>query len=314
MPPARLHGPKPRPFNGTGQNQTSTARFYFTVDCDWVPGSQAGLERLLHLCDQYQIKGTIFFAGRFAESYPDLVRECHRRGHQLGTHGWAHGGLEHDEDFRLAGYEQQREWISRATDAVEQASGIRPVIFRAPNLRIGEATLRALEDEGYRYDSSVPARRFDMGFGRVHYTEYFWAPLEPYNPSWQGLHRPGKSSILEIPPSACLFPINLATLRVLGLPALQRMIDWIGRRSRHLVFYCHPSEFIHAKDQIFPRTMSRWNQWGMRPANLALVESLIDSVFDLGYAPVPMWESSPRYIPIRQPVIPEMADYHSDRA
>ncbi len=312
MIPARVTDQKPSPLNGAGQDQTSTPRFYFTVDCDWVPGSQAGLERLLHLCDQYQIKGTIFFAGRFAESYPDLVRECHRRGHQLGTHGWAHGGLEHDEDFRLAGYEQQREWISRATDAVEQASGIRPVIFRAPNLRIGEATLRALEDEGYLYDSSVPARRFDMGFGRVHYREYFWAPLEPYNPSWQGLHRPGKSSILEIPPSACLFPINLATLRVLGLPALKHMIDWIGRRSRHLVFYCHPSEFIHAKDQTFPRTMSMWNRWGMSPANLPLVDAFIDSVLNLGYAPVTMFNAIPWQISLRHPTVPEPVGYQSD--
>jgi len=299
---------------GYARNMTVRPRFYFTVDCDWVPGSQAGLERLLDLCDQHQIKGTIFFAGRFAESYPDLVLECHRRGHQLGTHGWAHGGLEHDEDFRVAGYEQQREWISLATDAVEQASGVRPVIFRAPNLRVGEVTLRALEDEGYLYDSSVPARRFDMGFGRVHYTEYFWAPMTPYNPSWQRLHHHGKSNVLEIPPSACLFPVNLATLRVLGLPTVQRMIKWIGRRSQHLVFYCHPSEFIHAKDQIFPQAMSKWNRWGMRPANLALVESMIDSVLDLGYTPVTMWDSSSRFIHVPQPALSDVVDYYSDHA
>jgi hypothetical protein len=240
----------------------------------------------LEVCARYGITGTIFFTGRFAEMYPDLVHECHRRGHELGTHGWEHGGLEEDEDFRSAGYEQQRTWIRRATDAVERAAGIRPVIFRAPNLRIGEVTFRVLEDEGYNYDSSIPARRFDMGFGRVHYTQYFWAPLEPYNPSWQGLHRPGKSTILEIPPSACLFPINLASLRVLGLPTVRRMIEWVSRRSQHLVFYCHPSEFLYASDQVFPRSMSKWNLWGMNPANLSLVESLIDTVFALGYAPV----------------------------
>ncbi len=300
--------------NGHGLNLTATPRFYFTIDCDWVPGSQVGLERLLDLCDRYRIKGTIFFAGRFAEHYPDLVRECRHRGHQLGTHGWAHGGLEQDEDFRVAGYEQQREWISLATDAVEQAAGIRPIIFRAPNLRIGETTLRALEDEGYRYDSSVPARRFDMGFGRVHYTDYFWAPLNPYNPSWHGLHRPGKSSILEIPPSACLFPINLATLRVLGLPALKRMIDWIGRRSQHLVFYCHPFEFLSAKDQIFPQAMSKWNQWGMSSANCGLVETLIDSILKLGYVPVPMTESALQPIELEEPAISNATDYQSDPA
>ena len=50
---------------------------------------------------------------------------------------------------------------------------------------------------------------------------------------------------------------------------IQRMIRWIGRRSRHLVFYCHPSEFVYAKDQVFPNAMSKWNQiiasslWGI---------------------------------------------------
>ena len=289
-------------------------QFYFTIDCDWVPGSQVGLERLLDLCDRYRLTGTIFFAGRFAEAYPDLVRNCHDRGHQLGTHGWAHGGLEQDEDFRAASYEQQRDWIRRATDAVEKAAGIRPVTFRAPNLRIGEVTLQALEAECYRYDSSIPARRFDMGFGRVHYTEYFWAPREPYHPSRHGLHRHGRSSILEIPPSACLFPVNLATLRVLGLSTLKWMLNWISRRSRSLVFYCHPSEFLYAKDQIFPRTMSKWNRWGMRPANLALVESLIDSVLNLGYAPVPMTHATPRWVDVKQPVIPGVVGYQSDYA
>ncbi|MBK5281854.1 MAG: polysaccharide deacetylase family protein [Nitrospiraceae bacterium] len=175
-------------------------QFYFTIYCDWVPGSHVGLEMLLAFCDRTHFKGTIFFAGRFAEAYPHLVRDCHDHGHQLGTHGWAHGGLEDDEDFRTASYEQQREWIRRATEAAEQAAGIRPVVFRAPNLSIGETTLRALEHEGYRYDSSVPARRFDMGFGRVHYLKYFWAPRDPYRPSEDDLTTPGENPLIEVPP------------------------------------------------------------------------------------------------------------------
>ena len=302
------------PTNRNGHGKTRPPQFYFTIDCDWVPGSHVGLEQLLDFCDRRHLKGTIFFAGRFAETYPDLVRNCHDRGHQLGTHGWAHGGLEEDEDFRVASYEQQREWIRRATDAVEKAAGVCPVIFRAPNLRISEATLRALEDEGYRYDSSMPARRFDMGFGRVHYTKYFWAPLEPYNPSWQQLHRPGKSSILEIPPSACLFPVNLAALRVLGLPTLRRMISWIGRRSQHLVFYCHPSEFLYAKDQVFPRAMSKWNQWGMCPENISLVEELFDHVLERGYIPTQMMQAPTRQLDLRQPIILRVKNFQLNRA
>ena len=121
-------------------------QWHFTIDADWVPGSEVGLENLLDFCDRWKLKATIFFAGRFAETYTDLIRECQRRGHELGTHGWKHGGIEEDEDFRSASYDQQREWIRRATEAVEKASGVRPVVFRAPNLWISETTLRALED------------------------------------------------------------------------------------------------------------------------------------------------------------------------
>ena len=299
--------------NGNGHGKTAPPQFYFTIDCDWVPGSHVGLEMLLAFCDRTHLKGTIFFAGRFAEAYPHLVQDCHDRGHQLGTHGWAHGGLEDDEDFRTASYEQQRQWIRQATDAVERAAGIRPVVFRAPNLSIGETTLRALEHEGYRYDSSVPARRFDMGFGRVHYLKYFWAPRDPYRPSGDDLTTPGESPLIEVPPSSCLFPINMATLRTLGLPMVQRMIRWIGRRSRHLVFYCHPSEFVYAKDQVFPDTMSKWNQKGMCPANLSLVKELLDHVFERGYAPTQMTETTVRRLDLGQPIGLKAESFQPDR-
>ena len=290
------------PINGeeAGRAAQSGKQFYFTIDCDWVPGSHVGLVSLLDACDRVRIKATIFFAGRFAESYPDLVRECLHRGHQLGTHGWAHGGLEEDEDFRIAPYEQQRQWIRRATDAVEKASGVRPVVFRAPNLWIGETTLRVLEEEGYHYDSSVPARRFDMGFGRVHYVKYFSAPRNPYRPSRSNLNHPGDSSIVEVPPSSCLFPINLATLRTVGLNKFQRMIRWIGARSRHLVFYCHPSEFVLATHQEFPRSMSKWNQNRMRPENLTLVKQLFDHILEIGYMPSRMTDTATRHPDLRR--------------
>jgi peptidoglycan-N-acetylglucosamine deacetylase len=291
----------------TGQKPARAAKpgkqFYFTIDCDWVPGSHVGLESLLDRCDRFHIKATIFFAGRFAEAYPDLVRECLHRGHQLGTHGWAHGGLEEDEDFRIASYEQQRQWVRRATDAVEKASGVRPVVFRAPNLWISETTIRILEEEGYHYDSSVPARRFDMGIGRVHYVKYFGAPRDPYRPSRHNLNHPGDSSIVEVPPSSCLFPINLATLRTVGIRKFQQMIRWVGSRSRHLVFYCHPGEFVRAAEQQFPRSMSKWNQNRMRPENLALVDQLFAHVFDMGYTPTRITDTAAQHLDARPPIV-----------
>lgn len=260
------------------------SKWHFTIDVDWVPGSEVGLEGLLEFCDRWKLKATIFVAGRFAETYADLIGECLRRGHELGTHGWEHGGLEHDEDFRSASYAQQRDWIRLATEAVENASGVRPVVFRAPSLWTGETTLRALEDEGYRYDSSVPAWRFDCGFGRVHYLKYFRAPTEPYYPSSSDLRLPGNSSIIEMAPSAFLFPLNMATLRVLGLPVMKWMVRRISRRSPRLVFYGHPYEFVHAHRQSFPRNMSTWNMQGMKPENFSLLDGFVEHMMRLGYS------------------------------
>ena len=280
-----------------------TKRVYFTIDCDWVPGSQKGLETLLTCCDRYQLTGTVFFTGRFAQAYPDLVRACRDQGHQLGTHGWAHGGLEDDEDFRRAGYEQQRDWIRRSTEAVERAAGVRPVIFRAPNLWIGETTLRVLEEEGYLYDSSIPARRSDFALGRVHYLKYFWAPTTAYRPSETDFSLPGASAITEVPPSACLLPINLAALRVLGLPVFGRMIDWCSRTSGQVVFYCHPSEFVYAKDQQFPSTMSKWNRRGMRPDNIHLVEALLDHLFERHFVAAHIMPASIPDLDLNEPLV-----------
>lgn len=259
-------------------------QWHFTIDADWVRGSQPGLTGLLDFCDRWKLKATIFVAGRFAEAYPDLIKDCRRRGHELGTHGWEHGSLEEDEDFRSATYDQQREWIRRATEAVEKAAGVRPVAFRAPSLWVSETTLRALEDEGYRYDSSVPARRFDCGVGRVHYLKYFLAPSEPYCPSSSHLRLPGHSKIIEVAPSAFLFPINLATLRTLGLPAMMWLVRLISRRASRLVFYCHPHEFVNSDQQQFPRNMSTWNMQGMRPENFLLLDAFADSMVRQGYS------------------------------
>jgi hypothetical protein len=238
--------------------------WHFTIDVDWVPGSEVGLEGLLNFCDRWKLKATIFIAGRFAETYPDLIRECWQRGHELGTHGWEHGSLEKDEDFRSADYDQQRTWIRLATEAVEKASGVRPVVFRAPSLWIGETTLRALEDEGYRYDR---------------------APSEPYRLSSSHLRLPGHSSLIEVAPSALLFPINMATLRVLGLPVLKWMVRRISRRASRVVFYCHPHEFVQANQQSFPRNMSKWNMQGMTPENIPLLDGFVQHMMRQGYSP-----------------------------
>jgi peptidoglycan-N-acetylglucosamine deacetylase len=90
---------------------------------------------------------------------------------------------------------------------------------------------------------------------------------------------------------------------VLGLPIVGKMIEWIGRHSRHLVFYCHPSEFVHAKEQMFPKSMSKWNQMGMGPKNLSLIEALLDFLFERHFVPTTMMPSALPQLDLNRAVV-----------
>ena len=260
-------------------------RFHFTLDLDWVRGSEAGVRSLLELSRRHELPTSLFVAGRFAEDYPEVLQDALEQGHEIGSHGWEHG-QNNDEDFRNGSYESQKQWIRQPTDAIEKATGVRPVMFRAPNLWVSETTLRVLVEDGYQLDSSIPAQRFDFGYGQVSYTRYFKAPLAPYHPSEDHFGRSGESSLLEIAPSAfACVPINMSALRKFGFRVIAWAVRRLRKRSPVLVFYAHPSEFVAAEDQELPKDEVRRHRVGIGPQNLAVVERFIRYVLSLGYKP-----------------------------
>ncbi len=256
--------------------------FLFSIDADWIPGSHPGLQRIYEFCDRHKLKATVFVTGKFAETYPELLREAAIRGYDLGTHGWEHG-LDRDEDFSRGSYEQQKRWIELSTEAVEKASGVTPVAFRAPNLSICETTFRVLEEMHYRFDSSVPSRRCDLGYGQVSHPRHYWAPLRPYHPCPNDLASEGGSPILEIPPSAFLVPMNMSALRVLGLGPVKWAVHRIARRSPVLVFYAHPGEFEAFENQVTPEGEPWRYRRGLGPQNLDLLARFVEYVLGRGY-------------------------------
>lgn len=73
------------------------------------------------------VKATFFILGRHAERWPDLVRRVADEGHALGNHGYFHRKLH----FKSPSY--VREDLERGTAAIENATGVRPRLFRAPH-------------------------------------------------------------------------------------------------------------------------------------------------------------------------------------
>lgn len=151
---------------------------------------------LLDLFAQYNHHATFFTLGWVADHFPDLLCRIRDAGHEIASHGYAHGWV-----WRLgpAGF---RDDLVRSREAIERACGVTPRGYRAPSWSICPPQwkdegdnfwpLRILQEEGFRYDASCfPAKNFRYGVAD--------APLLPHR---LGL---GKEPFYELP--AAVLPL-----------------------------------------------------------------------------------------------------------
>lgn len=114
-------------------------------------GPRVGVPRLLSLLDKYQIPTTWFVPGHTADTYPQVVKEVFRKGHEVAHHGYAHktpNGLS---------IEQEKEEIVRGIHSIEVVTGKAPLGYRSPAWDFSNNTVRLLVDHGFKYDSSLMA-------------------------------------------------------------------------------------------------------------------------------------------------------------
>ena len=83
--------------------------------------------RILDVLRRERVRATFFVLGRHAERWPELVRRTALEGHQLGNHGYFHRKLHR----RTPAY--VRDDLTRGTEQIVRASGVRPRHFRAPH-------------------------------------------------------------------------------------------------------------------------------------------------------------------------------------
>ena len=212
---------------------------------------EANTERLLAAFDRAGVKATFFTLGWVAERHPELVRRIVAAGHELASHGHGHQRVDG------LGPERFRADIRHARLVLEDIAGVAVVGYRAPTFSVNARTPWAfsiLEEEGYRYSSSVYPVRHDL-YGMPD------APRFPY--------RPGQGPLWEIP---------MTTVRALGrnLPcsgggwfrAIPYPVFRLGLRRFHHdhaapgVFYTHPWEYDPAQPRVKVRSrLSRFRHY-----------------------------------------------------
>jgi hypothetical protein len=176
------------------------------------------LDRLLPLAmDSLEALGlrcTFFIVGRDAADprHRDALADLTRRGHSVGNHSY-----EHEPWLHRYSTQHLVDEIVRAEEAIERATGARPIGFRGPGFSWTATLLAVLAARGYVYDAST----FPTFLGPLARAYYFWTatlsrdqreeraalfggwrdvlhPIDPYR--WR-LSR--ECTLLEIPVTTC---------------------------------------------------------------------------------------------------------------
>ncbi len=108
--------------------------------------------RALALLDELNLPVTFFVVGRDAARPENagLLRALASAGHEIGNHSF-----EHDCWLHRYQPEQLEDDIRRAENAIENATGRRPLGFRGPGFSWSVTLLEVLANRGYRYDAST---------------------------------------------------------------------------------------------------------------------------------------------------------------
>jgi len=242
----------------------------------------ANTHRVLDLLGEHNVHATFFILGWVAERFPNLVREVHGRGHEIGCHSYWHRLI-----YRLAP-EEFREDTRRAKDAIESCTLEKVVGYRAPSFSVTKSSLWALEilsELGFEYDSSVFPIRHDL----------YGIPDHPRFLCRYELD--GRREIVELPISTWrLGNINLpfgggGYLRILPLAYTRQAFRRVNEgEQRPAIVYFHPWELDPEQPRFEVPLRSRLRQY----TNLHRMQDRLSMLLE-NYEFVPLCELLGRY-------------------
>ena len=111
-----------------------------SFDASWG-GSQT--MKILDLLDEYEAKATFFLVGIWVDKYPELVKEIHARGHEIGNHSDTHPQMSKLSESQI------RQELKGMSDKVEALTGQRPTLFRPPYGDYDNKVVTVARAEGY---------------------------------------------------------------------------------------------------------------------------------------------------------------------
>lgn len=112
-------------------------------------GRTVGLNRVLRILKENNLKANFFVPGVVAEIDPTVIERISRDNHPIGHHGYYHERL----DTLTA--EKEEEILSKGRDIIKKYAGYYPEGYRAPLWEINRHTPKLLKKYGFNFDSSL---------------------------------------------------------------------------------------------------------------------------------------------------------------
>lgn len=192
---------------------------------------------VLDALDQLGLRITFFCVGVDAEREENLqpFQSLTARGHEVGNHSF-----EHEPWLHLYPQDALVRELERTEQAVERATGQRPIGFRGPGYSWSTALLEILADRGYLYDAST-LPTFMGPLARRYY--FMTAKLTPaqrreraqlFGSFADGL-RPVKPYHWRLPSGRTLLELPVTTFPVVKVPFHLSYLLYLSRVSEGLM-------------------------------------------------------------------------------
>jgi peptidoglycan/xylan/chitin deacetylase (PgdA/CDA1 family) len=117
-------------------------------------GAVDGLPRILRLLEKHKIASSFFIPAVSAALHPQMIKDilASPLKHEIGVHGWIHELLP-----ALNNEGEEQRLLNQAIEYLTQATGKRPVGYRAPSWQFSQWTPGQIKAAGFLYDSSLMA-------------------------------------------------------------------------------------------------------------------------------------------------------------
>lgn len=103
---------------------TDEKKIAITFDTSW---GYDNTKKILDVLSSKNVKATFFVIGKWADSYPDDLKEIASRGNEIGNHSDSH------KNYTTLSKNQIIQDINTADAKIMRIAGIQPVLFRFPS-------------------------------------------------------------------------------------------------------------------------------------------------------------------------------------